>query len=180
MGSRRNDIPVSVRLQLAIEMLNPRRPHGRVTALAQEQHLSRQSLYSLAAQATQALLAHLAPALPGPPPPPATLTVDRPRLRRSILRLSLAGLSQRHVQAVLADLFAVPVALGTVHNSLARYEARAAALNTQWHPACAEGLAADELFAHRQPHLLIVGNDSLFIYAHPGRVAARSTGSRIC
>lgn len=164
MSARRDDIPGIVRMQLALEMLNPHRPHGRVTQLAQEQQVSRQTLYVLAAQAQQVLLAHLAPA-PHGPTLPAALPANEPlRLRRSILRRSLAGLSQRAVCAVLADLWDAPVALGTVNAILADYEARAAALNAHWAPAIGEGLAADELFANGQPHLLVVGNESLFIY----------------
>src|SRR4051794_629115 len=129
MGSRRDDIPVAVRLQLAVEMLNPHRPHGRVTQLAQAQHLSRQALYALAAQAQQGLLAALTPAPHGPLPAPRLLPVDAPRLRRGILRLTMAGVSQRDIGAVLADLLETPVALGTVNATLAAYEERAAALN---------------------------------------------------
>ena len=165
MSARRDDIPVRTRLQLAVEMLNPARLYGRVTHLAQEYQLSRQSLYTLATQAEHLLLAHLTPAPSGPHPPQPRLTVTPQRLQRSILHLTLAGLSQRAVQAILADVLEVPLALGTVNATLARYEARAATCNAAWQPACDEGLAADELFANGQPHLLIVGNDSLFIYA---------------
>jgi hypothetical protein len=146
-------------------MLNPHRPHGRVTQLAQEHHLSRQSLYVLAVQAAEILLTHLRPAPHGPHPPLARLAVDAPRVQRSILRLTMAGVSQRDVCTLLADLLDRPIALGTVNATLAAYEARAAACNAAWQPAINESLAADELFADGQPHLLIVGNDSLFIYA---------------
>jgi hypothetical protein len=44
-------------------------------------------------------------------------------------------------------------------------EAAAAAVNAEWQPAVGEGLAGDELFAYGQPQLLVVGNESLFIYA---------------
>src|SRR5206468_2074554 len=107
----------------------------------------------------------LPPAPHGPQPAPHLLTVDAPRVRRAILRLSMAGVSQRDVGTLVADLFERPLALGTVNATLTAYEARAAACNAAWQPAIQEGLAADELFAQGQPHLLIVGNDSLFIYA---------------
>jgi hypothetical protein len=165
MGTRRKDIPTRLRMQLAVTMLNPDRPHGLVTALAHEHRLSRQSLYDLAAQAEHALLDHLEPARPGPALPLPSFSDDRPRLARSILRLTMAGLSQRDVCAILTDVLEAPVSLGTVNATLSTYEARAARLNAAWHPAIDEGLAADELFADDQPHLLIVGNDSLFIYA---------------
>lgn len=165
MGARRDDITSQLRTQLALTMLNPLRPHGTVTQLAQQHQLSRQSLYTLAQQAQALLLCQLAPAPHGPPTAQALLQVDTNRVQRAILQLSMAGLSQRDVVAALAELLDCPLALGSVNNTLARLEQRAAAVNAAWQPASNEGLAADELFANNRPHLLIVGNDSLFIYS---------------
>jgi hypothetical protein len=55
--------------------------------------------------------------------------------------------------------------LGWVSERVSELALRAAQVNAQWAPAIGEGLAADELYSNGQPNLLVVGSDSLYIYA---------------
>jgi hypothetical protein len=48
---------------------------------------------------------------------------------------------------------------------LNQVEAVAAEVNQSWQPQIGETLAGDEIYANGQPNLLLVGNDSLYIYA---------------
>ncbi len=53
-----------------------------------------------------------------------------------------------------------------VNAELAEIETRAAAANTLWQPEeISEMLAGDEIYSHGQPNLMVVGNDSFYIYA---------------
>jgi hypothetical protein len=47
---------------------------------------------------------------------------------------------------------------------LAKLEELAAAVNQEWHPQIKETLSGDEIYANGQPNLLVVGNDTLYIY----------------
>jgi hypothetical protein len=52
-----------------------------------------------------------------------------------------------------------------VNQQLAQYEAQAAAINQAWQPQVEETLSGDEIYSNGQPNLLVIGNDSLYIYA---------------
>ena len=94
MGARRDDMPVQQRMQLALAVLAPQRPHGAITHLARTAGVSRQTIYTLAASAQQLLRRHLAPGSHGPALPTPTIQVDSNRLRRRAGRndTQLAGL----------------------------------------------------------------------------------------
>jgi hypothetical protein len=65
----------------------------------------------------------------------------------------------------LAELLDTKPSLGWINGVLEEIENAAAAINQSWQPQMGETLAGDELYANGQPNLLIVGNDSLYIYA---------------
>jgi len=165
MGTRRDDIPVTIRMQIVQAMNAPARPQGTVRRGAQLFGLSRQAVYDLAAQGTALLAAGLHPGPHGPATAAPTLTVDRHRLLRALVTLTAVGVSQIDIQTCLAELLDSEVSLGWVHAHLHELEGAAAVVNAAWQPASAESLAADELFAYDLAHLLVVGNDSLFLYA---------------
>jgi hypothetical protein len=71
--------------------------------------------------------------------------------------------SQREVGVCLAELLDTKPSLGWVHGVLSQVETVAPAVNRAWQPQIGETLAGDELYANGQPHLLLVGNDSLYI-----------------
>jgi hypothetical protein len=52
-----------------------------------------------------------------------------------------------------------------VNGELARREEAAAQVNAGWQAAIEETLSGDEIYSNGQPNLLLVGNDSLYIYA---------------
>jgi len=51
-----------------------------------------------------------------------------------------------------------------VNAELAKVEELAAALNQEWQPLVKETLSGDEIYANGQPNLLVVGNDTRYIY----------------
>jgi len=165
MGARRDDMTSQQRMQLALQVLAPQRPHGLVAQLARTHNLARQTLYRLAASATQLLQAGLTPLPHGAQLQAQTIRLDRDRLQRSTLVLSNAGVSQRDLAASLSDLFDCRVSPSWVQTTLSELESAAAMVNASWQPSCGESLAGDELFSNRAPNLLVVGNDSLYIYA---------------
>lgn len=165
MGARRDDILCPQRLQIARTMLAPDRSSGTVTHLAHTFGVSRQTMYRIATQAERVLLTGLAPGPHGPSLPPTTIPVDHDRLRRASVVLTEVGISQRDVAFCLAELFDTAVSVGWLHAVLDQVEQTAAAQNAAWQPNCGETLAGDELFSNGSPNLLVVGNDTLFIYA---------------
>ncbi len=165
MGARRDDILSQQRLHIAQSVLAPQRPHGAITRLAEACAVSRQTIYTIAAHAKCLLLSGLTPRPHGPPPPASTIVVDRNRLLRASVVLTEAGVSQRDIVRCLAEMLDANVSVGWLQAALAHVEHTAALQNAVWQPSCGETLAGDELFSHGAPNLLVIGNDSLFIYA---------------
>lgn len=164
MGMRRDDITAYERTQIALAVLSSDRPHGMVTHLAEIWHLSRKSIYEIANRAYDVLLKLLKPGGHGPQPKQTQIAVDRNRVVRAVVRLTLAGVSQRNVVDCLAEMMDTSVSLGWVNGRITELEKAAAAWNQQQEPDNGESLSGDELYTNGQPNLLVVGNDSLYIY----------------
>lgn len=165
MAQRRDDIVAEQRVQIAIEMMSPHRSRGRVQQLAETYRLSRQALYDLAAKGQSILQREMEPGAHGPQVGGQTIAVTKDRLCRGVLTLSGGGLSQRDVVICLGDLLDTSVSLGWVNGEVARLETRAVQVMADWRPSRHESLSGDEIFSHGQPNLLVVGNESLYIYA---------------
>lgn len=165
MGIRRDDIPGSERAQIALAALAPDRTYGTITRLAREHAVSRQTIYDLAAAGQAVLEQHLTPGRHGPQPVEHLLRVDRNRLVRSSVVLTEAGVSERDVAECLAEVLDTHVSASWVNAELARQEAAAARVNAQWTPAVGEALSGDEIYSNGEPNLMVIGNDSLYIYA---------------
>jgi len=165
VGTRRDDITSEQRAQIAIEMLTPGRTYGTVKQLSQSYVVSRQSLYKLAAKGRQVLQQGMQPGPHGPQWDEKTITVDANRLKRGSVVLTEVGVSQRDVEVCLAELLDTRPSLGWVNGVLSQVEAAAAEVNQTWQPDIGETLSGDEIYANGQPNLLVVGNDSLYIYA---------------
>jgi hypothetical protein len=165
MGARRDDMSGSQRTQIALAALAPNRLHGTITRLARQHGLTRQTIYTLAASAQRLLTSALTPQPPGPQPPDLPIRVDGNRLRRTSLVLAEVGVYRRDIGICLAEALDTPRSPAWVNRTLAQLEQAAATVNAHWHPASTEILAGDEIFSHGQPNLLVVGNQSLFIYA---------------
>ena len=153
------------RVQIAIKVLNTERPRGTITELAEEYAVTRQTVYNIGSAGEQVLLDGLAPGPHGPQPQESTIQVDRNRLVRGALVLAGEGVSQRGVPRCLAELLDTKLSPSWVNGELAKAEAAATTVNANWHPAGGETLAGDEIYANGLPNLLVVGNDSLSIYA---------------
>jgi len=164
MGTRRDDLLAADRLHIGVTVLNPHREWGEVTQLVQQYDLSRQAIYAMGDKVKAILLDGLEPGPHGPHPTPKVIRVDRNRLLRSTLVLTDAGVSQRDIEFCLDEILDTAVSPSWVNARLAELEGQAAQVNAGWQPSVGEGLAGDELFAAQQPNLLVVGNDSLFIY----------------
>jgi len=165
VGTRRDDITSEQRAQMAIAMLTPDRLHGTASQLARSYAVSRQTVYEIAAKGQEVLRQGLQPGPHGPDWGEKMLKVDANRLRRGSVVLTEAGVSQRDVAVCLGELLDTTPSLGWVNGVLSQVEAAAAGVNQTWQPQIGETLSGDEIYANGQPNLLVVGNDSLYIYA---------------
>lgn len=165
MGTRRDDITREQRAQIAITMLAPARSHGTASQLAESYKVSRQTVYEIAVKGQQVLEQGLKPGPHGPYRVEKTIRVDANRLRRGSVVLTEAGVSQRKVAMCLGELLDTTPSTGWVNGVLSQVEAVAAQVNRSWYPQSGETLAGDEIYANGQPNLLVVGNDSLYIYS---------------
>ena len=164
MGARRDDMSVEQRLQIALTVLASPRPYGTISRLAATVGVSRQTLYAIAQTAARVLRSGLQPGPHGPTLDTPTIHVDRNRLLRGSVVLTEAGVSQRDILSCLAELLDTTVSVGWLNAALTKAEQAAAQQNAAWQPSIGESLAGDELFSNRAPNLLVVGNDTLYIY----------------
>jgi hypothetical protein len=133
--------------------------------LAKEYDISRQTVYQVAAAGERALATGLEPGPHGPQAAEKTVWVDRNRLVRGTVVLTEVGGSQRNVSVCLDELLGTTMSPSWVNAELAKVEEAAAAVNERWRPAGNETLSGDEIYSNDSPNLLVVGNDSLYIYA---------------
>jgi hypothetical protein len=165
VGARRDDITGSERARIAIEVLHPDREWGKVTRLAREYQITRKTIYDIGAAAERLLAKGLEPGPHGPYPAEQTIRVDRNRLARGMVVLTGKGVSQRGISICLEELLDTRISPSWVNRELAKLEAVAADVNEGWQPAVGETLSGDEIYSNGHPNLLVVGNDSLYIYA---------------
>jgi hypothetical protein len=165
VGARRDDITGSERARIAIEVLYADREWGKISRLAREYQITRKTIYDIGAAAERLLAKGLEPGPHGPYPAEQTIRVDRNRLVRGTLVLTEEGVSQRGVSFCLEELLDTRLSPSWVNRELAKLEAVAANVNEEWQPAVGETLSGDEIYSNGHPNLLVVGNDSLYIYA---------------
>jgi len=146
-------------------MLNKGRASDTVKQLTESYRVSRQTLYDIAAKGQEVLRQGMQPGPHGPHWDEKTIRVEANRLKRASVVLTEVGVSQRDVRVCLAELLDTKPSLGWVNGVLEEVENAAAAINQCWQPQMGETLAGDEIYANGQPNLLVVGNDSLYIYA---------------
>jgi len=161
---RRSDIDLSTRTTLALRMLDPTRPWGEVSQLAQSYRVPRKFLYALRDRAQQALGAAL-PAHPaGRPAWRESLVIDAPFLRRAMLILSTAVPGTvRGIQLALELLFDRHCAVGRISQTLQAGGQRAQQYNakvTMPGPVLGE---ADEIFQARHPCLTVLDGRSFLV-----------------
>lgn len=166
MGSRNDHITGQDRAQIARACWAAgKKRDGTRQRLAQEYQMTRQSVHNIVSKAEAVLPAALEPGRHGPVPWAQAVEVTRDHLVRSVLTLYRGTMSERAMPDCLEQILGVRPALGWISARLAELAERAAAVNGQWAPAIGEGLAGDEIYSQGQPNLLVVGNDSLYIYA---------------
>jgi len=165
VGARRDDITSKQRAQMAIQVLSPDRPWGLITRLANKHDVSRKTVYEIAEAGERVLTIGLEPGSHGPVTTEKMVWVDRNRLARSTVVLTEVGVSQRDVSFCLDELLDTKLSPSWVNAELAKVESAAALVNEQWKPKIEETLSGDEIYSNGSPNLLLVGNDSLYIYA---------------
>jgi hypothetical protein len=165
MGTRRDNITGKERAEIAIQVLPPSRPHGLVTELSQTYGISRQTVYNIAVAGRDLLENGMQPGPHGPRPPQKNVLVDRNRLERGTLVLTESGVSQRDVKVCLEEMLDTHISPAWVNARLSGLESKAAAVNASWQPSVGETFSGDEIYSNGSPNLLVVGNDSLYIYA---------------
>ena len=157
-------IDLSIRIALALRMLDPARPWGEATALARQHDVSRKFLYTLASRTQQSLLNALAPQPPGPQPEANALVVDGEMLRRAVVILATAVPGTvRGIQLALELLFHRHCAVGLISQTLQGAGEQAQRHNagiTLPVPVLGE---ADEIFQGRQPCLTVVDGRSFLV-----------------
>ena len=167
MGARRDDITGTQRVRIGIEVLSEHRPRGMVSRLAREHRVSRQTIYNMAEAGERVLSEGSEPGPHGPQPAENTIRVDRDRLVRSTVVLTEVGVSQRDVSFCLEEMLDTPLSPSWVNGELAKAEAEAATVNgngnRRWGKPCLG--TGGEIYSNDEPNLLLVGNDSLYIYA---------------
>jgi hypothetical protein len=133
--------------------------------LAREYQITRKTIYDIGAAAESLLAKGLEPGAHGPYPAEQTIRVDRNRLARGTVVLTEKGVSQRGISICLEELLDSRISPSWVNRELAKLEAVAADVNEAWQPTVGETLSGDEIYSNGQPNLLVVGNESLYIYA---------------
>src|SRR5215472_14597393 len=134
-----------------------------VSALAQEHQVSRKFVYQQLHQAQDALDQVFAPAPADQDVVLFTLPITKDWLRQFVLGLLLiCHSSLRGVTELLADLFAYPLSLGTVHNILQQAVTAARGVNSQADLSRIRLGAHDEIFQGGQP--VLVGADVASTY----------------
>jgi hypothetical protein len=132
--------------------------------LARAYGVARKTIYDIRDAAERVLATGLEPGRHGPQPTERTIRVDRNRLVRGTLVLSEKGVSQRGILDCLEELLDTRMSPGWVQGELTKLEEMAAVVNEAWQPAVGETLSGDEIYSNGGPNLLVVGNDSLYIY----------------
>jgi hypothetical protein len=165
MGKRRDDITGLQRARIAMEMMPSYRPRETASRLAREYGVTSQTIYDIAAAGQHALEIALEPGPHGPHVTEKTIVVNRNRLARGSVVLTEVGVSQRNVVHCLNELLDSQVSDSWVQAELAQAEEAAATKNAAWEPTVEETLSGDEIYSNDKPNLLVVGNDSLYIYA---------------
>ena len=165
MGARRDNITGMERAQIAMEVMPSHRQRGVVSQLAREFSVSRQTIYTIAAEGKARLNQAMEPGAHGAKVSQKMIRIDREHVERSTVVLTRFGVSQRDIPICLEELLGTRRSCSWVNAQLAQREAIAAQVNQNWRPGVEESLSGDEIYSNGSPNLLVVGNQSLYIYA---------------
>ena len=165
MGARRDNITGIERAQIAMEVMPTHRQRGVVSRLAREYEVSRQTIYTIAAVGKAVLSRAMEPGAHGAKVSQKMMRIDREHVERSTVVLTRFGVSQRDIPICLKELLDTHLSSSWVNAQLAQREDMAARVNQNWHAVVEETLSGDEIYSNGSPNLLVVGNESLYIYA---------------
>ena len=164
MGTRRDNITGMERAQIAIEVMPDKRPYGTVKRLAQEYGVARQTIYNIS-EAGKALLAQgMDPGRHGKMVEEKVVEVNKERVERAVVVLTRFGVSQRDLPICLEEMLDTSRSSSWINAQVAKREALAAEVNQKWKPEIDEILSGDEIYSNGSPNLMVMGNDSLYIY----------------
>ncbi len=166
MGARKDHITGMERAQIVMEMLPAKRPYGTVTQLEQKYEVSRQTIYKIAEKGKTLLIQGMEPGRHGARIEEKSVRVNREHVERSTVVLTEAGVSQRDISICLEELLETRLSSSWValRAHLAEVEKKAAAINQELKAIVEETLSGDEIYSNGKPNLLLVGNESLYIY----------------
>jgi len=166
MPFQREDITLPERIRLVTTMIDKRGQYGVVSELARDYRLSRQSLYTMLRRGQEVLAHSLVARPPGRLPLARTLLVDKNRLDRAVVTLTVAGhASLEGVQTCLAEVFDVHRSTGYVSTVLDEAGGAAHAFLERVCPPQPIRADLDEIFTGATPHLVVVDHDSTLILA---------------
>jgi hypothetical protein len=165
VGARKDHITGMERAQIVMEMLSAKRPYGTVSQLEQKYEVSRQTIYKIAEKGKTLLIQGMEPGRHGARIEEKSVRVNREHVERSTVVLTEAGVSQRDISICLEELLETHLSSSWVNAHLAEVEKKAAAINQELKPIVEETLSGDEIYSNGKPNLLLVGNESMYIYA---------------
>lgn len=161
---RLQHIDLSMRMELAYQMLDPNREWGRVSKMAEEYAVSRKFLYGLQGKVQLVALDILSPQQPGPKPKSEELEVDQDMIRRAILTLATAipG-SVRGIQTAMELLLNTHRSVGFISQTLQELGRSARDYLTEIKLPIKVLGEADEIFQGRKPCLTVVDGRSFLV-----------------
>ena len=164
MGARRDNITGMERAQIAIEVMPGSRPYGTVNRLAQEYGVARQTIYNIAESGKALLSQGMGPGRHGKTVEEKVVRVNKDRIERAVVVLTRFGMSQRDLPICLEEMLETRRSSSWINAQLAQREALAAEVNRKLTPEIYEMLSGDEIYSNGSPNLMVMGNDSLYIY----------------
>ena len=164
MGARRDNITGMERAQIAIEVMPDKHEYGEVIQLARKYDVSRQTIYKIAQAGKELLIRGMEPGQHGRSVEGKAILVTKDRLERAAVVLTRFGVSQRDIPICTEEMLDKRISPSWITAQLAKKEAMAASINQKWKPEINETLSGDEIYSNGSPNLLVIGNDSLYIY----------------
>ena len=166
MPFQKDGITIAERVQVVTTMISEPDRYGLVSQLAREHGLSRQSLYVMLQRGREALTDSLLPRPPGRPTLSLPLVLDKNRLDRAIVTLSLAGhASLEGVQVCLTEVFDRRRSIGYISGVLDQAGLAAHASLERLRPPRPIRADLDEIFSGSTPHPTLIDHDSTLILA---------------
>ena len=164
MGARRDNITGMERAQIAIEVMPENRPYGTVIRLAREHGVARQTIYKIAEAGKALLCQGMGPGRHGKTVEEKVVWANKDRIERAVVVLTRFGVSQRDIPICLEEMLDTSRSSSWINAQLVQGEALAAGINAGWKPEIQELLSGDEIYSKGSPNLMVMGNDSLYIY----------------